>query len=209
MKRSGFTLIEMLVVIGIIAVLAGATFVGVGTVTRKAQRAKAQEVVSNTATALSFILQERKVWPKILMNNSGQQLDKDVARVFITFKLMGLAYREETDSSTDKKVYVLKGADRCGIVDPWAASVLKANISASESTRVPSGKTVKDHILWYAIDKDGDGIVTKGEGAPVDVRANAVVWGAGADGDMETSYGKRTKKSMDDIYSWSRSQEVR
>ena len=64
MKKAGFTLMEMLVVIGIISVLMGVAVAGFGGMTKRAQRAKTQELVSNAATALTMIFQEKKSWPK-------------------------------------------------------------------------------------------------------------------------------------------------
>ena len=64
MKSSkGFTLIEMLVVLAIIGVLMGALLMGYGHVPRRAQKARAQELVSNVATALNVILMHNGVWP--------------------------------------------------------------------------------------------------------------------------------------------------
>ena len=56
--RAGFTLIEMLVVIGIITVLIGASLGGYTAMTRSAERAKCQELVANTATALTALFQQ-------------------------------------------------------------------------------------------------------------------------------------------------------
>ena len=53
--KKGFTLIEMLVVIGIIAVLVGASIGGFSAMTRTAERAKCQELVSNVATVLCIL----------------------------------------------------------------------------------------------------------------------------------------------------------
>jgi len=207
-SKRAFTMIEMLVVLGIIAILAGATFIGVGAMVRKAQRAQAQELVSNTATALSTILQTRRSWPRVLLENSGGQMDESVAAAFIPLKLMGVKYDAEKYNNGEELKNCLVGTDRCGIVDPWAVAVLKKNKSNTRSTAVPSGKTVKDHTLWYAIDKDGDGVITKSEGAPgAEVRATAIVWCAGADGEMGGIRERGNKKAADDVYSWSRNQE--
>ena len=62
-RKHAFTLIEMLVVLAIIAILSGALLMGYGRVTRTAQRARAQETVSNVATALSIMLQNKGTWP--------------------------------------------------------------------------------------------------------------------------------------------------
>ena len=61
--KTGFTLIEMLVVIGIIAVLMGALLAGFGHVTRSAQNARATETVHNVAGALEKMLLEKGRWP--------------------------------------------------------------------------------------------------------------------------------------------------
>lgn len=214
MYRSGFTLIEMLVVIGIIAVLSGSLMVGMGRIQKTAQKAKAQETVSNTATALATIFQTEMSWPSRLMQNSGQQLDAVLSHIFVRFKLLGLSYDAKTYNVTTKVGTIkLTGADRCGIVDPWAATILKQKVSTSENDgvdlKVPSGKTVKDHILWYAIDTDGDGVTEASVGGVnVKVRAPAIVWCAGADGELGP-YGRRSKKGLDDVYSWGPGQEVK
>lgn len=198
--RAAFTLVELLVVIGIIAILAGAMIAGIGHVTRKAQRAKAQETVSNTAAALTYILQTDGNWPRILVNNAGNgkgRLDKNVARIFAKKNLMGVVY--DKDAAEKNNDYTLRGSDRCGIVTPWAVDVLKRNKQASESSKVPTGGKVEDHILYYAIDKDGDGITEANVGSKsLKIRASAAVWSAGADGRLD-DYGTG---ATDDVYSW-------
>jgi prepilin-type N-terminal cleavage/methylation domain-containing protein len=196
MKKSGFTLVEMLVVIGIIAVLAAASMVGYSKVVKSAKRAKTQELVSNTAAALSHILAKEGVWPEdLLTDTKAGRLDENVARVFVKHKLLGLSYNQGTASAGS---YTLTGKDRCGIVDAEAEAVLKRNKNASRGTKVPSGGTVYDHVLYYAIDDDGDGFTEVSIGGGLKVRANAVVWAAGADGKVEyESLGRN-----DDVYSW-------
>ena len=208
-ERAAFTLIEMLLVIGIMAILGGAVLAGMRSATKTAQKAKAQETVSNAAVALTSILQTNGKWPKILLDNSGQQLDENVSRVFVFNKgLMGLAYDTSSfNASTRKGTIRLIGADRCGVVTPWAATVLK-NKRATSSTKMGRKKsggaaTVKDHVLWFAIDKDGDGIVSTTEGAPVDVRATAIAWCCGPTGDLDP-YGTAPTGNA---YSWNRNQE--
>ena len=56
--RNAFTLVEMLVVIGIIAILTGASIGAFSKMTKTAERAKCQELVSNTATALTALYQQ-------------------------------------------------------------------------------------------------------------------------------------------------------
>lgn len=219
MKRQdqkGFTLIEMLVVIGIIAILSGSLIIGMGRVQKTAQKTKAQETVSNTATALGIIFQTEQNWPKKLINGSGNQLTASISHVFVRFKLLGLSYDTKTYNASAKSGTIrLLGIDSCGIVDPWAAAVLKRSKAAMSGENagltlpVATGKTVQDHILWYAVDVDGDGITEASVGgANVRVRAPAIVWCAGADGVLGP-YGQHSKEGQDDVYSWSRGQEVK
>jgi hypothetical protein len=90
-------------------------------------------------------------------------------------------------------------------VDAEAEAVLKRNKRAMESTSVPSGRTVQEHILYYAIDDDGDGFTEvrmKDSGMQLKVRATAVVYAAGPNGIEEYS----TLGRNDDVYSWRPSQ---
>jgi prepilin-type N-terminal cleavage/methylation domain-containing protein len=203
--KKGFTLIEMLVVIGIIAVLVGASIGGFSAMTRTAERAKCQELVSNVATALTVMFQQEGVWPKRLAKNgaSDGQLDADAAYAFVsgTTKYLSL-------SASGGR---LTGIDRFGVVSPWATALLKRRGNSASLSDVvsagPSGSmTVQDHILHYALDLDGDGII---QGASVgnqtiDVRATAIVWCGGKDGFVSpypyANGGKGGK--TDDVYSW-------
>lgn len=199
MRKSGFTLVEMLVVIGIIAVLSAAGMVGYSRIIKSARKAKTVELVSNAATALTHILNKEGVWPEELMQNGGSgQLDKNVAKVFIRYNLMGVSYNQKTGSEGN---YQLTGKDRCGIVDGEAEAVLKRNKNANEGTRVSSGKTIQEHILYYAIDEDGDGftdVTLKDSGRQLKIRATAVVYAAGPNGVEEYD----TLGRNDDVYSW-------
>ena len=220
LSHKGFTLIEMLVVIGIIAVLIGATMGGYSFATRHAQKARGREAVSNAATALSILFQRQNRWPPKLAHGAQAgkpQLTADAAACLAANGLMSLSYTTVDDNG--EKVYRLSGLDRCGIVDPWAMEVLK-RLSPGDSglnAKVPSGGEVQDHILYYALDEDGDGItVANVGGVTLNIRATAVVWSCGLDGVVSPypysgngggggGKGQNKNKSgklSDDIYSW-------
>lgn len=209
--KKGFTLIEMLVVIGIITVLSGALLMGFNRAVKSAQKAKAQELVSNAATALSVILQKNGTWPQTIQTEAASgkgRMTPKIAKTFAAYKLMGV------NAGDKKSGYALKGTDRCGIVTPWAVAVLKRKNSTAENDGIDLAvpgykagrKTVQDHQLYFAVDLDGDGITEadmQGVGI-IKVRATAVVWCAGQDGELD-DYKKVGR--TDDVYSWQKAQE--
>jgi len=190
-------MIEMLVVLGIIAILIGASVTGFSKMTKTADKAKAQELVANTATALTAIFQKEGAWPKRLRDHNGDKLDATAA--------LALAKAGSMSLSTDSGVTKLIGIDQFGILTPWgAAAVKRAGTGASLGLKV-GAKTVEDHILYYALDLDGDGKIDGSElGSNLSglsqIRATAAVWCCGKDGNRETDYKLGRKKG--NVYSW-------
>lgn len=209
--KGGFTLIELMVVIGIIAIISGALFMGFGRITKSAQRAKAVEAVSSAAQALVILRQKNNsVWPKAILANGGSDgtgkgMVEDVAKTFADFAARGMPVLSISYKKVKDGTYELLGTSRCGVVDPWAETVLKRGKNANNETAVPSGGKVRDHIIYYAVDDDGDGITTANVGGQaVNVRAEAIAWCAGADGVL-APYANRGRS--DDVYSWDKAKE--
>ncbi len=200
MKR-GFTLIEMLVVIGIIALLTGGMLGAYSKMTASAEKARCRELVQNTATALTALFQEKGAWPKILAEagKTDGVLDERVGYALARGGYMSL--------SSDANKKALTGYDRFGLVTPWATTVIKARgTGASLATKIPGSQgTIEDHRLHFALDLDGDGIIEGAlvGGESVDLRATAAVWCCGKDGKLE-AYSLGLRK--DDVYSWSHGQ---
>ena len=224
MRRTGFTLIEMMVVIGIIAILAAALTGGYSYVVKSAQRAKAVEAVSNAKTALEQLYIRRdNTWPRAILDarkeGDYQVMDENVAKVLFTYGLLNVDCKKKNDSNANGlDAYVLRGVDRCGIADPWAQDVIRRKAEkATKSTSVSSGGTVEDHLIYFAVDQNDDGFVDRSEGAPVNrVRAKVITWCAGADGGLgdcssdkrgKTTVNGRTVSNGDNVYSWQRAQE--
>lgn len=211
--KKGFSLVEMLVVIGIIAVLVAASLGGYSAVTKSAERAKCREIVTQAAIALMTLYQNEGTWPRRLATEgkTDGRLDAECAR-----QLVSGEHIDERGEKTYSSYFALRldengklsGYDRFGIVSPWAADVLRrAGRDANLQTIVSTGrdgkpKTVEDHMLHFAVDTDGDGIIEGAMvgGESVTVRATAIVWCAGKDGLMEP-YSRGLKE--DDVYSWS------
>lgn len=203
--KKGFTLLEMLVVVGIIALLAGATIAGYARVLKSGEHARAHELVIHAATALTALFENDGVWPDRIREaanapkGGGKLLDENVAYCIRN------NFSVSVDASTEKAV----GYDRFGVVTPWAQTVIKRlGTKASLGSHVGGTSTISDHILHFAVDLDGDGIIEnvsiggQGEGTSTDsisVRATAIVWCCDRDGRI-VSYSQGAKK--DGIYSW-------
>lgn len=200
--KKGFTLIEMLVVMGIIAVLIGASLGSYQVFVKKASRSRCEELVHDVQVALTAVMQKEGAWPRALLAQGASgngELTKEVGAALAKRGALSLSY-EKVERDGDS-VYELNGNDRCGVVSPWAVDVLRHSASAGEGTKVPSGGTVADHRLRFALDNDYDGRVTANVGGKsVTIRASAAVWCAGADGKMEP-YSRSGR--ADDVYSWS------
>lgn len=201
--KNGFTLVEMLLVIGILGILMAVLIGNFMSAPAKAEKAKCQELVSNAATALSVYLTQQGCWPQVLISghNSDRGLDAKAAYPLACNGYYSASYNDANAQ--------LSGTDRLGLVSPWAAAVIKdRGTSVSDSTAVPSGGNIASHRLRYAIDLDGDGIIDGANigGSSTDIRATAAVWCAGRDGKIETyQNGQRS----DDVYSWAYGQTQR
>ena len=199
-----FTLVEMLVVVGIIAVLVSATIGTYSAVRNSAEKARTQELVANTATALVALFNDNGVWPRQLREGvTKQRLDETAAYALVS----GSKYMSLTSDGKSKT----SGLDKFGVVTPAAAAIIKRQgNSVSLSSKLGNGTTIEDNILYYAIDLDGDGIITtKVGGDAISVRATAIVWCIGkSGGNKGKPWPYKTGIRKDDVYSWSYGQTL-
>jgi len=201
-SHKAFTLIEMLIVIGIISVLVGVSLASFGKMMKSAEKAKVQELVSEAATALTGLYEKDGIWPKKIREEGATsgRLDKDVALILANKGYLPLSVANGK----------LAGKDRFGVITPWAAKVVdRKGASAAEGDAVNAISTIGDHILYFAVDLDGDGIIDGANvgGESVNIRATAAVWCIGKSGGNQGkpwAYSKGQKK--DDVYSWTKGQ---
>ncbi len=193
--KKGFTLVELLVVIGILGILMSVLVVSLRSAPQKAEMAKCSELVQNTKVALTKIFDENGFWPQVLISNNNSDKGLDATAAYPLRNLMSLSY-----NSDSKKLTKL---NKFGIVTPWAEQYIKNNgSSCSETDEVPTvGGTIADHRLRYALSLDGSGSIKNVTVAStieienndeasqsVDIRAIAAVWCRGPRGEFIRSW---------------------
>lgn len=202
--RGGFTLVEMLVVIGIIGILSVSLLGSFGYLKTTAWQSRAQAQVSQVAAALSVYLQNERAWPDALLNKT--EFDADACAILQKTKTVDLSTwtKLPTEGAAGSGTLNDNSPDRFGLLDPWGRAIMRKYPQAMESQ-------VKDHRLQYRLDKDFDGYVDASEGSPkgVKVRASVLVWSRGPDG-FDDADGKNPKAKRrypyDDRLSWSYAQ---
>lgn len=207
-RYAGFTLVEMLVVIGIIGLLAGALVPTVSHVRRVAKRSKAQRAVTNLKVALNTYLQSEREWnglfgldssARVSVSDMAEGVDYDIAKVLSDEKLLDLVVPDNPATSTS--------LDRFGYLDEWGRFQLRRNPEITSETETGTdGIKIKDHRLQFRLDTDYDGYVDSDEGSPLGLRfrTSVIVWSRGPDGkdDFDNSGGRYPK---DDLISWNHS----
>ncbi len=188
---SGFTLVEMLVVIGILGILAASLIATVSHVKMTARQAQAQTLAAETATALTLYLQQERGWGKVLPTK--QEMDAEACGVLQEMKLLDLSTYKKSGGSITSEINP-DSLDRYGLLDPWGRAKLRGSPNLGEGA-------VAEHRLQFRLDLNFDGYVDAGEGAPegANIRASAIVWSRGPDG-KDGSEGKRYPG--DDRLSW-------
>lgn len=211
---SGFTLVEMLVVIGMIGILAATLIASFSNVKTAAKQSQSQSQVSEVATAFNLYLQQERQWPEAMLDDP-QELDAARCAIFQKLKLLDLTTWTNVPSISQKGVVGTDGTlnknspDRFGMLDPWGRAAMRKNPTmASANTSIEGGTKLSQHLIQYRLDKNYDGYVDSSEGAPKGrVRASVLVWSRGPDGKDASTQAKRYPG--DDRLSWSSGSAVK
>lgn len=206
-SHRGFTLVELLVVIGLIGILSVALVGSFGYLKTSAWQSRAQAQVSNAATALTAYLQKNRSWPDELLSNTKKEFDADVCAALQRYQIIDVSTWKTLPSVTDTKgVKNLNSPDQCGLLDPWGRARIRKILANGGDPQ--NELEVETHRLQYRLDEDFDGYVDAAEGAPkgARVRGSVLVWSRGPDG-LDDADGKnpkaKTRYPYDDRLSWS------
>ncbi|MFA7172820.1 MAG: type II secretion system protein [Kiritimatiellia bacterium] len=209
--RNAFTLVELLVVIGIIGLISAAMMTSVGRLKNSARRAKAQGAVSDAYTALNLYLQKERQWHQHMKDAAENEkgMDEKVCQVLAKNHLLDVKVDLDDDGNPDLKSTSL---DRFGFLDEWGRDALRRNPSISSSAQVGfDGVKIEDRRIQFRLDLDNDGYVDANEGSPkgLTIRSSVVVWSRGPDGqdDFNSKNPKaKNRYPYDDLISWNHRQ---
>jgi len=195
-SKSGFSLLEMLVVVGILGTLIAALVGSYTYVQKMAWQVQAQELVTNAATALTLLLQKEGGWPSEILDSRGE-FNQGVCRIIQEHHLMDItAYQVDGSGNVKydgdgKPVENKNSPDRYGLLDPWGRRALWRNPSLTLGSDMPGkpGVTLRDHLIQFRVDIDFDGKVSDGELGNVPmgkaIPGSVIVWSVGPSGNKE------------------------
>ena len=152
---SGFTLVELLVVISIIAILLGIIVPTYYSVRAKAQYTKAKVTVKNLETAFKSYLDYYRVWPGALSDGTAHAIKDDV------FNLL----RKRVNENNNKDgiaFYEFESTNSTAALDAWS----NPNDPASSNT-----------YYWVQVDNYDNKITVGGQ----EIYRTVIVWSYGAD----------------------------
>ena len=201
-SNKGFTLVEMLVVMGLIGLLVAMMTGALQYVQTTARQHQAQELVSNVATALTIYISREGVWPKEILE-SGGVVDNEVCKVLQQAKLLDVT-TVKSDGSINQN-----SPERFGLFSPWGQRMIKLNPKLTASLgSLPANTALRKHMLQFRVDINLDGKIDSsdgqlgalpGEGGSI-IRASAMVWACGPNGKEDGSTG--AKNPRENRQSW-------
>jgi prepilin-type N-terminal cleavage/methylation domain-containing protein len=199
--NKGFTLVEMLVVMGLIGLLVAMMTGALKYAQNVAWQARAQELVSNVATALTIYISREGVWPKEILE-SGGVVDNEVCKVLQQARLLDVT-TVKSDGSINQN-----SPERFGLLSPWGQRMLSRNPKMTASLgSLPTDAALRKHMLQLRVDINLDGKIDSSDGQlgalPGEgsiIRASAMVWACGPNGKEDGGTG--AKNPRENRQSW-------
>jgi len=161
-SRSGFTLVELLVVMGIIAILAAVLFGVGGSAIRSAQRAKAQQLANAIQTASLNYYNEYNAYPVSSSANSGQDYliaDSDTTDWVPLIEALCGNVNPTQPSSTPLTGLSVSNARNIAFLQMKATDLVSVSGNLTPAPKNPLPNSSSNPTFNIAFDYDYDGIV--------------------------------------------------
>jgi prepilin-type N-terminal cleavage/methylation domain-containing protein len=199
--NKGFTLVEMLVVMGLIGLLIAMMTGALKYVQTTAWQSRSQELVSNVATALTIYIQREGVWPKEILE-SGGVVNNEVCKVLQLSRLLDVT-TVKADGTINQN-----SPERFGLLSPWGQRMVKLSPKVTASLgSLPPDAALRKHMLQFRVDINLDGKIDSSDGqlGPIPgegsvIRASAMVWACGPNGKEDGNTG--AKNPRENRQSW-------
>jgi len=162
-KRGGFTLVELLVVVTIIGLLVGLISVAVPKAIESGMKAKAKGELTAIVAAVKAYKQEYGRWP-------GTNSTSDISFENANSKslLSALGGTNTTLVANPKSVRLLEGASTDGtMLDPWGTQYFVILDADESNSMTYLGKTISMSVLAVSFGKDKKQDTTPGSGDDV------------------------------------------
>jgi prepilin-type N-terminal cleavage/methylation domain-containing protein len=187
--KSGFTLIEILVVVAIIGILAGLGFAFFSaTDTAKAQQAS--EICKQIAVAFTKASEDIDKADSDIIPHGVQKIDTDICAILGRNGGYSVAYIDEDNSNnSDRGLKKNKNADyelKYGLLSPVGIELAKSGANDSK---------VREHLYHFVYDTNNDGNIDTADGMPKQLLPNgkpiagkAAVWCWPEDDEARNNY---------------------
>jgi prepilin-type N-terminal cleavage/methylation domain-containing protein len=163
-SQTGFTLVELLVVISIIGMLAGLMSVAIPRAMEGGKKAKAKGELSSIVTAVKAYKQEYGRWPGST-TNTGDTTFQDANSKSLLSALSGT---NNALVENPKSVRFLEGASTDGTMkDPWGMQYFVILDADESNSMTYQGKQVSISVLAVSFGKDKTQDATPGSGDDV------------------------------------------
>jgi prepilin-type N-terminal cleavage/methylation domain-containing protein len=163
-RQTGFTLVELLVVISIVGMLAGLMSVAIPRAMEGGKKAKAKGELNAIVAAVKAYNQEYGRWP----GSSTADIDKPFQDANSKSLLSALSGTNNALVENPKSIRFLEGASTDGTMkDPWGTQYLVVVDSDESNSMTYQGKLISVSVLAVSFGKDKTQDTTPGSGDDV------------------------------------------
>jgi len=163
-SQTGFTLVELLVVISIVGLLAGLMSVAIPKAMEGGKKAKAKGELNAIVAAVKAYKQEYGRWPGSATATSDTTFQDADSKSLLS----ALSGTSNTSVENPKSVRFLEGASTDGTMkDPWGEQYFVILDADESNSMTYQGKTISISVLAVSFGKDKKQDATPGSGDDV------------------------------------------